>query len=110
MHQNAERWAQSGLAVTSGLASYRTSALARRLPACVDRAGLNFQSWIRGQLPRSCTTRLWCKDQAGGNSRLAWNSAKYLANIASVSITSVKPACISLIVETIAGGPGSLRP
>jgi hypothetical protein len=49
-------------------------------------------------------------DQAGGSSRLAWNSAKYLANIASVSITSVKPACISLMVETIAGGPGSLRP
>jgi hypothetical protein len=49
-------------------------------------------------------------NQAGGSSRLAWNSAKYLANIVSVSITSVKPACISLIVETIAGGPGLLRP
>src|SRR5258708_22637621 len=48
--------------------------------------------------------------QAGGSSRLAWNSAKYLANIASVSVTSVKPACISLMVETIAGGPGSFRP
>jgi hypothetical protein len=52
----------------------------------------------------------WRNDQAGGSSRLAWNSAKYLANIASVSITSVKPACISLMVETIAGGPGLLRP
>jgi hypothetical protein len=49
-------------------------------------------------------------NQAGGSSRLAWNSAKYLANIASVSITSVKPACISLMVDTIAGGPGLLRP
>jgi hypothetical protein len=49
-------------------------------------------------------------NQAGGSSRLAWNWAKYLANIASVSITSVKPACISMMVETIAGGPGSLRP
>ena len=54
--------------------------------------------------------RRWRNDQAGGSSRLAWNSAKYLANIASVSITSVKPACISLMVETIAGGPGLLRP
>ena len=46
----------------------------------------------------------------GGNSFLACISANALRNIASVSITSVKPACISLMVETSAGGPGWSRP
>jgi len=59
---------------------------------------------------RDYAARSWRNDQTGGSSRLAWNSAKYLANIASVSITSVKPACISLMVETTAGGPGLSRP
>ena len=48
--------------------------------------------------------------QRGGSSLLACISAKALANIASVSITSQKPACISLMVDTMAGGPGRSRP
>ena len=48
--------------------------------------------------------------QGGGSSLLACIAAKHLRNIASVSMTSWKPACISLMVETSAGGPGASRP
>src|SRR5205814_3193900 len=59
--------------------------------------------------PASCRRFLLRPGHRGGSSFRACISAKALANIASVSITSPKPACISLTVETSAGGPGWLR-
>ena len=48
--------------------------------------------------------------QAGGNRRFCWNTLNHLRNISSVSITSWKPAWAILMVETMAGGPGSVWP
>ena len=48
--------------------------------------------------------------QRAGSSLFACISAKHFLNIASVSMTSWKPACCSLMVDTRAGGPAVLRP
>jgi hypothetical protein len=78
------------------------------LDADPEAAGLSVYEAQRSKMGWSCSSHR--HHQMRGSSRLAWNSAKYLVNITSVSITSVNPACISLMVETIAGGPGSIRP
>src|SRR3954447_5191062 len=43
------------------------------------------------------------ENQGGGNSRFWWNSLNHARNICSVSITSWKPACMILTVDTIDG-------
>jgi hypothetical protein len=51
----------------------------------------------------------WRSDHADGSSRLVWNSKKYLANIASVSITSVKPAALAASPTRRSPAPTSRR-
>src|SRR6185437_15933747 len=88
----------------------RTPGIARRVPRCGWRRPRCNPRRGRGTGAGFFWREFALSDHTGGNSLAAWNSAKNLQNIFSVSITSVKPACISLIVETIAGGPGALRP
>jgi hypothetical protein len=63
-----------------------------------------------GSSSTMCTGKSDPGRQRGGSNLFACISAKHFLNIASVSMNSWKPACISLMVETIAAGPGVLRP